>query len=457
MQLTCLRFVLILLAINSSANAQSPNPQTTGLDREAAIAQWPALPRLDRARLERAGLRVVEGKYLTLITDLPASREIDELPKIADAAVPKLRAHFELPARSLDRWRVRACLMQNDETFIATELLPGDRAEFPNGLSVGYRLWLHEQTTADYRRHLLLHELTHSFMATQLGGCGPGWYMESMAEHLGTHTWNAETGEVTLGVMPTNRDGFAMWGRTKLVRDAIDAGRGRSITVVMKTDNTRALTTEEYAWCWALAKLLDTHPRFQARWRSLAGNVLDPDFDKRFYATFADDWSHLDSEWRLFTTQLDYGYDIKRETIDFKFGRPLVGPQSECKIATDRGWQSTGWLVEAGRRYKLVATRQFIVSHEPDGTPWPCSADGVTLDYHDGRPLGQLLATVDPRTADKVARQLGTNAFWQPTPLGTDVVYEPTASGTLYLRVNDSPAKLAENEGELAIEIRRLP
>ncbi len=446
-----------MLTLLGVARAQSPSIRTVGLDRETAIAQWPELPRLDRAKVQRAGLRIIEGKYLTLITDRSPSPQIDALVRIADVAVPQLREYFDLPARSLDRWQVRACLMQNEETFIAAELLPPDRVNFPNGLSVGYRFWVRDQSSDDYCRHLLLHELTHSFMSTQLGGCGPGWYMESMAELLGTHTWNAVTGELKLGVMPASREGFVLWGRTKLVRDAIDARRGRSIPAVMKTENTQSLTTEEYAWCWAMAKLLDVHPRYQERWRSLAGEVLDPHFDNRFYAAFADDWSHLDSEWRQFTTHLDYGYDIRREVINFAFGRPLVGPQAECKIAVDRGWQSTGWLVEAGRRYKLTAAGKFTVGTEPDGTPWPCTADGVTLDYHQGQPLGRLLATIDTRTPDKVARQGGTNAFWKPTALGSDNLYEPTETGTLYLRVNDSPAKLAENEGELTVEIRRLP
>ena len=50
---------------------------------------------------------------------------------------------------------------------------------------MGAELWLHDQPTAYYRRHLLLHEGTHVFMASFLGGCGPGWYMEGTAELFG--------------------------------------------------------------------------------------------------------------------------------------------------------------------------------------------------------------------------------------------------------------------------------
>jgi hypothetical protein len=281
--------------------------------------------------------------------------------------------------------------------------------------------------------------------------------MEGMAELLGTHKWDSEAQTIALGVMPPNRDGFAMWGRTKPIRDAVAAGQPQPISAVLAIDNRRPLSTEQYAWCWALAKLLDTHPQYRERWRALAPHVLDPGFNQRFYAAFADDFSHLDTEWQLFTGTLDYGFDIEREAIDFDFGRELTGPQAECRVAADRGWQSTTWQLEAGRRYQLSASGQFVIAREADGTPWPCEANGVTLDYHAGRPLGQLLGVIDPRSPGQVSRKPGTAAFCEPFPLDVETTIEPTVSGTLYLRVNDSAAKLSDNQGELHIKLRRLP
>ena len=52
---------------------------------------------------------------------------------------------------------------------------------------MGREFWLFDQPTDYYVRHLLLHEGTHVFMVSFLGGCGPGWYMEGTAELLGTH------------------------------------------------------------------------------------------------------------------------------------------------------------------------------------------------------------------------------------------------------------------------------
>ena len=72
--------------------------------------------------------------------------------------------------------------------------MPTGDDKFLHGLSTGSDLWLYDQPSAYYRRHLLLHEGTHAFMGKFLGGCGPGWYMEGTAELFGTHRMGAGAG-----------------------------------------------------------------------------------------------------------------------------------------------------------------------------------------------------------------------------------------------------------------------
>ena len=84
-------------------------------------------------------------------------------------------------------WQVRAFLIGDRKTFDKLGVMPAGDDKFVHGLSMGSDLWLYDQPTAYYRRHLLLHEGTHAFMAKFLGGCGPGWYMEGTAELFGTH------------------------------------------------------------------------------------------------------------------------------------------------------------------------------------------------------------------------------------------------------------------------------
>ena len=93
-------------------------------------------------------------------------------------------------------------------------------------------LWLYEQPSDYYRRHLLLHEGTHGFMNTVLGGCGPLWYMEGIAEYLATHRW--KDGRLTLGYMPRSRDEVPQWGRIRLIQDAVAEGRAPALKKVIE-------------------------------------------------------------------------------------------------------------------------------------------------------------------------------------------------------------------------------
>ncbi|QDU87156.1 hypothetical protein Pla175_05120 [Pirellulimonas nuda] len=425
----------------------------------SAFAEWPPPPPLDADRLAAAGLRVVSGPRLELVTDLPPSPAIDELPSVVEAAMPAWDRYFAHTGEQAPAdWRLRMYLVRDRQPLEALGLMPDRGGDFLNGLSLGYEAWVAEQSTDYYRRHLVLHEATHSYMATVLGGCGPGWYMEAMAELLGTHAWDPGSGRLELGVMPASRGASAYWGRVKSVRDAFAAGKALSVPAVMKIDNRQVLGPDSYAWVWSLAKLLDSHPRYQPRFRDLPKEVLREDFDDGFRAAFADDWSDLALEWRLFVSRLDYGYQVAPEAIDFRPGRPLAEEPAEVTVAADRGWQSTGVAVEAGRPVRLSASGRFVVHRDAEGTPWPCEAGGVTLEYFAGRPLGMLLAAIDQRES---AGGEGGSAWFEgsllrPVGVGPEAELVPLHSGTLYLRVNDSPAAVAENQGELRVIVQRV-
>lgn len=441
----CMAFLRCLLVVCWACMACT----STGQSQSRPAAQWPPPRALDAARLQRAGLRVIEGQHLRLVTDLPASPAIDELPRVIDAAVSQWADYFRVPRDKVKDWRVQAYLISNREPFDALGLMPTGHDQFPHGLSMGYEVWLHEQPSDYYRRHLLLHEATHSFMSTLLGGCGPGWYMEGIAEMLGTHDWNAASDELAIGAMPPNRETVPMWGRIKALREAFASNQALGVPAVMQIENREILGDEAYAWVWALTKWLDTHPRYRDRFRSLSGNVLHSDFNDLLRGAFAEDWERLQLEWQYFIATIDYGYDIEREAFAFAAERALPPTGAEVSIAADRGWQSTGFRIEAGRTYELTAEGRFVIGREGDRTPWPCEANGVTLEYHAGRPLGMLLAAIDPG-GDSTER-LSTFTDSISVGLGTKLV--APRSGLLWLRVNDSPARLAENEGNVRVTI----
>ncbi|WP_425397261.1 hypothetical protein [Aeoliella sp.] len=436
--------------------------QVSALKRQQAIQQWQPARKIDRSKLARQGLRVLEGRHVTLVTDLESSPAVDELPTVVDMAVPKLAERFGIDPARLADWHVLAMVLVDRQKFAAAGLMPPERhQEFPQGLSIGHELWVVNQPSDYYRRHLVLHELVHSFMATQLGACGPGWYMEGMAELLGTHTWNAQKGELVLGVMPEGRDDFEMWGRVKSIRDAGESGRVLPISAVMKIDNSRVLDVESYAWAWALAKFLDTHPRYQQRFRSLQIETLEPDFDERVRALFADDWSDLQTEWKLFAGTLAYHHDIAAEAIEFpqRVGDlKRLATAARAEVSAARGWQCTGLVLEAGQSYEIKASGRFLVGAEPDGTTWVAEPDGITLEYNAGEPLGKLLAAIDPRPPGPSSPpRPATSAFLEPIAIGSQGRITPKRSGVLYLRLNDSPGSLHDNRGEATVSVRRVP
>lgn len=432
----------------------------------ASLAESPATPdstrQLDDRQIESSGIRKRTSKHLILVTDVPSSPEVDRLPQVFDAAVPQWAAYFGVDEQKTAHWQARAYLISDRRRFESLGLMPPGRADFINGISMGAELWLHDQPTAYYRRHLLLHEGTHVFMASFLGGCGPGWYMEGTAELFATHRLDEQTGALTLRIMPASREEVPMLGRIKLIRDAVAANKLRAFPAVMQIDNREQLGNEAYAWCWAAAKFLDAHPRYRDRFRALSKSVLDPKFNDMVRREYEADWPNLTAEWLAYITTLDHGYDFERMTIDFRPGKPTgagVGESAstedsaQAQIAADRGWQSTGVELQAGHMYRIVASGRYQIAVERNGDkarPWSCEPGGVTIEYPDGHPLGMLLGAVVP---DMEITPTGPMSFAHPIALGLRATITPESTGKLYLRVNDSAAKLADNQGAVSITI----
>jgi hypothetical protein len=425
-----------------------------GLIAQQACAEL-AQP-VDEARAQSAGIRKLTSKHLVLYTDAPNSKGVDNLPADFDKAVPLWAAYFGIdPAKTAD-WQPRAFLVTDRRRFAALGLLPTGHEEFENGITVDAQMWLRDQPTDYYRRHLLLHEGTHAFMIAFLGGCGPGWYMEGMAELLGTHRIDPQTGQLTLGIMPRSRDEVPMLGRVKLIEDAIADHRSLTFPAVMALDGRKQLGNEAYAWCWVAAKFLDSHPRYRDRFRQLFTIVQDQNFNDLVRQKYAKDWADLNAEWQAYIATLDYGFDFERMKISFERGKPLVGPAHTALVLANRGWQSSWAWLEAGKSYDVTAIGRYqIVEEIRDGVtyPWFCEPGGVTIDYHDGRPLGILLGAIDSR--DKAVA--GANpTFASPVAIGLHTILKPTVSGTLYLRVNDSASQLDDNHGTITVKIEAV-
>ena len=409
------------------------------------------VPQIDEQRVAATGIRKVTGKHLTLYTDLPESPAIEELPDVFDAAIPQWAEYFGVDATVTESWRQVGYLMQDKQRFVTAGLLPNDLPPFRHGYQRGAELWLYEQPSDYYRRHLLLHEGTHGFMKRFLGGAGPPWYMEGTAELFGTHRW--ENKQLTLRWFPDDKELTSMWGRIKVVQDEFRAGRGRAIEDVLRYDKTAHLRVEPYAWCWAVAAFFDSHPVYRDRFRELRKFVPDDSstFSQRIKDSFQDDWPSVARQWHVFIANMEYGFDVAREAIDTKSVTNLPPAGVTVTIAANRGWQSTGYRLEAGAEYKLEATGRYQLADQPK--IWWCEPNGVTIRYHKGLPLGMLLGAI----VDESAPDGGAIPLVTPKAMGLGGEYPIEEGGTLYLRINDSPAELKDNAGSLEVRITKLP
>lgn len=402
---------------------------------------------IDEGKVRAAGIRKLIGQHLTLYTDLASDPEIDILPEVFDQAFVQWCEYFGKNPTQLAGWHITGVLMKDGTRFAEQGLLPAELPPFDYGFCTGDKLWLYEQPSAYYRRHLLLHEGTHGFMLTVLGSCGPPWYMEGLAELLGTHRWHE--GRLTLNYMPTSREEVLRWGRIKLIEEDYAARRAKRLQTIIERERISTSETDMYAWCWAAATFLDHHPRYQQRFRQLQQSVGHPDLSARFERLFADDWPQLNEEWQVFVANLDYGYDAARMVLDFTPGRPMSSNAASVTVAADRGWQNSGIRLEAGTPYRLQASGRYQVADKPQ--IWWCEPGGVSIRYYRGLPLGILLAAVRPDQPQAA----GPSPLIHPVVVGLGTTLTPMHSGTIFLRINDSAGELGDNAGELTVELKR--
>jgi len=386
------------------------------------------------------GLRRIESKHLVLYTDLEEADEVNELPHVFDLAIPQWCSFFEIDAKVTSDWRMTAYLMKNQERFRSTQLLPTNLPPFLHGYQRDGELWLNEQPSSYYRRHLLLHEGTHGFMNQWLGGNGPPWFSEGLAEYLGTHVWR--DGQLQLGYVPRDNEEAPHWGRVKIIKDEVAAGRALSLTQVMQFGPRAHLNVEPYAWCWAAVLLMDQHPAFHDALHASLQDLQQPTdaFFTKMKGRIGKHWNELELNWQVLLMNMDYGYDVRAAAVQL-MDQPAQMP---ITISSKLCWQSTGFELEKGKSYELSATGRFKIAER--SKPWMSEANGITIHYYHGQPLGLLLAAVVPDDQPERLRAV--------IPVGLHATITPKESGTLFFCVNENPAQLGDNEGEIKVEVK---
>ena len=405
-------------------------------------------PRVDSQQMEKLGIRIFESPRIKLFTDIePAIAKT--LPPLIDQAFVAWEEYFGKlpPAEDGSDWQINGYLMQNKTLFEKAGLLKANLLDQFHGRQIGYQFWMPDQPQDYYRRHLLLHEATHAYMLSVRNLKLPVAYLEGVAEHFGTHRLIDDKLQTRL--MPSKQADFRGHGRLFLMnRDVRQRGIPELLDVQGYQNEDFQTRNETYAWAWGATLFLDQHPRTRERFRQMAKSLTDPLAWHKLELELKPDWPQIATEWTLFAADAAEGFDFERTAIDFRKGEPLTKSQ-RTKVRADRGWQSSGVLVEKGHRYELSATGQFTLAEKPK--PWVSEADGITFRYHNSRPLGQLLATIRPLKKDEDDVR---EPMLDVQPLGNSSSFEAARSGTLYLRLNDHPGELTDNRGTVTVEIR---
>ncbi|MFN9969503.1 MAG: hypothetical protein ACK58T_06345, partial [Phycisphaerae bacterium] len=163
-------------------------------------------------------------------------------------------------------------------------------------------------------------------------------------------------------------------------------------------------------------------------------------------------------DWLLTQDSLIEGFDIERSFPD----RPVenlrrgnaapsktidteVGEGRSLMVHADRGWQFSGLRLKSDQKISLTSSGQFQIGKT--SRPWISEPQGITLRYHRGRPLGELVGILVAEDGSSASRRI-------PIGSGTEV-YIPF-DAELWLQLNESAAERENNQGAVTVELSPL-
>lgn len=404
-------------------------------------AMMPPPLEIDEDLVTACAIKRIESKYVVIYTDIRDRAEIDELGKVFDLGILELCEYFEVDPDRLEGWQLNAFVIEDKIKFENANLFPEDLPEFPAGYNYGHHMWVYLQPGNYYTRHLLLHEGTHAFMQWNLGGSGPPWYSEGIAEMLGVHRWSK--GQLELNYRLRSKEEAEYWGRVKIIKKDVAAGDTLTLEQIFQIENIAFQNVRSYAWAWAACKFLSQHPLSKAQFNNLPERASDSsgDFNRALFRAVKNDWDQLQSDWQLFINEMEYGIQVGQLSI---FDAVAGDNDSTFSIDSTRGWQKTEFTVQQGKTYTIKARGRYQIANREQ--PWPCEPGGITIEYYRGHPLGMLMA-------GSISGPDGIDGLIKQQPIGLEGKFVAERDGVICFRVNESPAHLDDNSGSLVISI----
>jgi len=196
------------------------------------------------------------------------------------------------------------------------------------------------------------------------------------------------------------------------------------------------------------------YPEYRAELTTASSQMQSTagEFTRDFRNALQDQWPVVRGRWHLLLEDFDYGYDMRRNRIDWEADQPAWDRQPrQVAIAAARGWQSAGVRVAAGTKLNVTAAGRYSLGTQP--RPWVCEPQGVTVRYHRGRPLGVILAALVPQ------RAADSNILppLQIETIGRGTSFVVRQDSWLLFRIGDDPSQLADNAGGATVSFRLQP
>ncbi|MEM7811110.1 MAG: hypothetical protein AAF532_06510 [Planctomycetota bacterium] len=389
------------------------------------------------------GLRRVDGSGVALWSDLPAETLRPTADTLTDLRPAWDRLFDAVPA---DDGRVRGFVMSDVEPFAARGLLDGIRIPSAgHGRQIGREFFVRYTTAHAGWRHITRHEAFHAHTIGLHGVDGADWFLEGTAELFALYRY-APAGDVSVGVVPEADGTCPGWNRLDRLRRDVASGLVPTVAEIVRWTTADFERSDDrlYVWSWAFCLFLDGDPQTRGRFRGLFASRSAEDFDERFMSAVGPDLAAFDRTWPAFAATIDYGLDPAAVSIGLVAGEPVGDDQRVVDLQTDRGWQGTGVRVTAGETLRIDAPGRFTLADLPK--PWVSTADGVSIRYHLGKPLGRLVAAVDDGSP---------TGFLDVIDVGSAADVNFVRGGDLYLRVNDVWNELSDNRATLEVTIRK--
>lgn len=437
------------LATETSANVDETDPY---LPRRK-LGPLELVP-VQLATLTEFGLRHSASKNLLLITDLPEAEIPTEFHAIFEQAIGQWVAFCGADARRFADWRLTCFLVVDEAKFQRAKLFPGTsqlpQGKLPpGGWQYGNQIWVRQQLGTYYTRHMLLHEATHAFMAFNFGALGSPWVAEGLAEYFAVHQW--VDGRLQLAARVTSKDELPYWGRVKLIRDAYHVGQPKTLIEVMKFPPSAFPQVDSYAWSWAAVSLFAGHPQlrpvFIAQVQKL-GQMSDAQWNRELLQAVPLQQQQLETQWQVDTTWLQYGHDFARTAIDWREAKLTEQSEYERTVPADGAWHATGLKLAPGE-WEITTTGSYQVT-QSDAGPWISEPEGISIRYVLGAPMGQVQFALQ---GDASILQ-GMSELTKPQALGIHRIVKSSGE-ELFVRVNDHPSQLDDNQGQVVLTIRR--